>query len=243
MTSDTPGGFDPGSAAAPDPGARPAPVAESAPGTKHEDLGLGVAVSASGGQVVTARRAGQLRDLALPVDPGVVGVRGALQNLAKAINVAFQHDFGENYLESVYQAAVMLRGEVRVVHREYFGLGQGWFRNFGMLLRSLQLTLRGPDPASPEGIQRFQERGASSIRGLLSLFGRKLDIVPEFEDRVPAYVEQMMDRLEASGIIVGWDRADWQISTTGIGLDIRIIPRPEPAAEQQPVPRDPTPTP
>ena len=50
--------------------------------------------------------------------------------------------------------------------------------------------------------------------------------MPEFEDRVPAFVEQMFDRLEASGIIVGWDRGDWNISTTKIGLDIRIAPKP-----------------
>ena len=42
---------------------------------------------------------------------------------------------------------------------------------------------------------------------------------------MPAYVEQMFDRLEASGIILGWDRNDWEIWTTQIGLDIRIEPR------------------
>ena len=36
----------------------------------------------------------------------------------------------------------------------------------------------------------------------------------------------MFDRLEASGIIVGWDRDDWDITTTTIGLNIRISPRP-----------------
>jgi hypothetical protein len=54
---------------------------------------------------------------------------------------------------------------------------------------------------------------------------RKLDLVSEYEDRVPAYVEQMFDRLEASGIIDGWDRNDWIIRTTRIGLDIRIAPQ------------------
>ena len=44
---------------------------------------------------------------------------------------------------------------------------------------------------------------------------------------MPAYVEQMFDRLEASGIIVGWNRDDWEIWTTTIGLDIRIAPRAE----------------
>ena len=93
-----------------------------------------------------------------------------------------------------------------------------------MLLRSMQLTLDGPDPASPEGQRRIVEKGPASIRGLLNLFARKLDLVAEYEDRVPAYVEQMFDRLEASGIILGWDRDQWQIETTKIGLNIRIIP-------------------
>ncbi len=89
----------------------------------------------------------------------------------------------------------------------------------------MQLTLDGPDPVSPEGQKLIAEKGPSTIRGLFSLLGRKLDLVAEFEDRVPAYVEQMFDRLEASGIIVGWDRDDWEIWTTTIGLNIRIAPK------------------
>jgi hypothetical protein len=190
-------------------------------------VGLGVAVSTGPGGVVTARQAGGLRDMGLEVDPEKVGLKGALQHLAKAVNIAFQTDFGENYLESVYQAAVVIGGEVRIIHKEYFGFRPTWFGQFGRLLRSLQLTCDGPDPASPEGQQRIAEKGPSSIRGLLNLIGRKMDLVPEFEDRVPAYVEQMFDRLEASGIINGWDRSDWDIRTTRVGLDIRIAPRAE----------------
>jgi hypothetical protein len=197
------------------------PLAPAASG----DIGLGVAVQAEGGGVVTARRAGGLRDMALDVDPDSAGLPGALQHLAKAINVAFQSDYGENYLEAVYQAAVVRRGEVRVIHKEYFGFGDNFFGQLGMLVRSVGLTLQGPDPASPEGQRRIAERGPSSIRGLLSLLGRKLDLVAEFEDRVPAYVEQMLDRLEASGIIAGWDRDDWEITTTRIGLNIVIRPK------------------
>lgn len=189
------------------------------------DLGLGVAVTAEAGGVVTARKAGGLRDMGLEVSPQTVGTCGALQHLAKAVNIAFQTDFGENYLESVYQAAVVWKGEVRIIHKEYFGFRPTWFSQFGRLLKSLQLTFEGPDPASPEGQQRLRDKGPSSIRGLLNLMGRKLDLVPEFEDRVPAYVEQMFDRLEASGIIVGWNRDDWAISTTKVGLDIRMAPR------------------
>ena len=67
---------------------------------------------------------------------------------------------------------------------------------------------------------------------MFNLIGRKLDLVAEFEDRVPAYVEQMLDRLEASGIVLGWNRDDWTITTTTIGLDIRIKPNlPEPPPE------------
>jgi hypothetical protein len=191
------------------------------------ELAVGVAIAPAGGSpgTVTARRAGGLRDLALDVAPARVGVDAALQHLAKAVNIAFQTDYGENFLEAVYQAAIVRRGEIRIVHREYFGFGETWFGQFGRLLRSLELTLEGPDPASPEGQQRIREKGPASIRGVLNLIGRKLDLVSEFEDRVPAYVEQMFDRLEASGIIVGWNRDDWEIRTTRIGLDIRISPR------------------
>ncbi len=198
-------------------------------GRASSDLPVDVAVTASPGQggTVTARRAGGLRDMALVVAPGKVGVKAALQHLAKAVNIAFQTDFGENYLESVYQAAIVRRGEVHIVHREYFGFGEGWFSQFGRLIRSLQLSLEGPDPASPEGQKRIAEKGPSTIRGILNLIGRKFDLVAEYEDRVPAYVEQMFDRLEASGIIVGWDRNDWEIWTTQVGLDIRIAPKEE----------------
>ena len=188
-------------------------------------MGVAVSTSAGPGGVVTARKAGELRDMGLDVSPAKIGLKAALQNLAKAVNIAFQTDYGENYLESVYQAAIVRRGEVNIVHREYFGFGDSWFGQFGRLLRSLGLSLEGPDPASPEGREWIREKGPSSIRGLFSLLGRKLDLTTEYEDRVPAYVEQMFDRLEASGIIVGWDRSDWEIWTTRIGLDIRIAPR------------------
>jgi hypothetical protein len=213
------------------PRPQPARAVAAAPviGTSPADVPLGVAIAAGPGEggIVTARRAGGLRDMAMVVDPRKVGVKAALQHLAKAVNIAFQTDFGENYLESVYQAAIVRRGEVHIVHKEYFGFGEGWFSQFGYLVRSLQLTLEGPDPASPEGQKRIAEKGPATIRGLLSLIGRKLDLVAEYEDRVPAYVEQMFDRLEASGIILGWDRNDWEIWTTQIGLDIRIAPRDE----------------
>ena len=187
-------------------------------------MSVGVAVSSESG-TVTARRAGGLRDMALDVDPTHAGVAAALQHMAKAVNIAFQTDYGENELESVYQAAIVRRGQVVIIHREYFGFGDNWFGQFGRLLKSLQLTLEGPDPASPEGQKRIAEKGPATIRGLLNLVARKLDLVAEYEDRVPAYVEQMFDRLEASGIIVGWDRDNWTIDTTTIGLDIRITPR------------------
>jgi hypothetical protein len=208
---------------------QPAPQTQPRPQpTATADLGLGVAIAAEGsGSTVTARRAGTLRDLGLEVNPKKVGVRAALQHLAKAVNIAFQTDFGENELEVVYQAAIVRNGTLRIVHKEYFGFRDSWFSQFGKLLRSMQLTLEGPDPASPEGQRRIAEKGPASIRGLLSLVGRKLDLIAEYEDRVPAYVEQMFDRLEASGIIVGWDREDWEIGTTAIGLDNVIKARAE----------------
>ena len=204
-------------------------LSAATPGSSDMPMGIAVSTGANDGGTVTARRAGGLRDMVMEVNPTKVGVKAALQHLAKAVNIAFQTDFGENYLESVYQAAIVRRGEVYIIHKEYFGFGDNWFGEFGRLIRSMQLTLEGPDPASPEGRQRIEAKGPSSIRGLLNLIGRKLDLVAEYEDRVPAYVEQMFDRLEASGIILGWDRNDWEIWTTQIGLDIRIAPK-EPQA-------------
>jgi hypothetical protein len=204
-----------------------APVTVAGTGTSRIPMSVAIAAGPGEGGTVTARQAGGLRDMAMVVDPRKVGVKAALQHLAKAVNIGFQTDFGENFLESVYQAAIVRRGEVHIVHKEYFGFGEGWFSQFGYLLRSLQLTLEGPDPASPEGQKRIAEKGPATIRGLLSLVGRKLDLVAEYEDRVPAYVEQTFDRLEASGIILGWDRSDWEIWTTSIGLDIRIAPKDE----------------
>ena len=244
--------------AGPVSGKRPGPAAPrpSAPGvpmpgvppvlstpSTSGDLSLGVAVSADtpGGGTVTARKAGGLRDMGMDVDPDVVGIRGALQHLAKAINIAFQTDYGENYLEVVYQAAVVRNNQIHIIHREYFGFGDNWFAQLGMLLRSMQLTLEGPDPASPEGQKRLAEKGPATIRGIFNLLGRKMDLVSEFEDRVPAYVEQMFDRLEASGIIVGWDRDHWEIDTTAVGLDIRIRPKGEGQDDEGPTIRDASP--
>lgn len=198
------------------------PVAPPEP-SREVDVAIAAAASKEGG-VVTARRAGGLRDVGLEVDPRKCSVPAALQNLAKAINIAFQTDYGENFLEAVYQAAIVTDDEVRIFHKEYFGFGNSWFAQFGRLLRSMNLSLSGPDPASPEGQKRILEHGPATIRGLLNLVGRKFDLVPEYEDRVPAYVGQMFDRLEGSGIIQGWHREDWNIRTTRIGLDIRIWP-------------------
>ena len=53
-------------------------------------------------------------------------------------------------------------------------------------------------PVKPGSIRRAGSCHPASIRGILNLVGRKLDLVAEYEDRVPAYVEQMFDRLEYS---------------------------------------------
>src|SRR4051812_12432754 len=78
----------------PRPVTAPVPPIVPAPSTSGE-LGLGIAVNADASGVVTARRAGGLRDMALDVDPQRVGVKAALQHLAKAVNIAFQTDYGE----------------------------------------------------------------------------------------------------------------------------------------------------
>ena len=84
--------------------------------------------------------------------------------------------------------------------------------------------MKGPDAGSLEGDEWIKEHGNSSFSGILNLIGRKLDLLQEFEDKVPHYVEQTLDRLEAKRIITDWHRNEWKIETTTIGLDILMTP-------------------
>lgn len=191
-----------------------------------KDMNLVVGVSAPGQGVVTARKAAGLHDLKLPVSPSAVPVAKALQNLAKAINVAFESEFLENELESVYKGARVRKGAVEILHSDYIGLGDGVFAQIGKVAKSIQLTLRGPDPASPEGKKLLEKHGRRTLGGLLNILGRKLDLIQEYEDKVPTYVEQLLDRLEATHIITGWNRGEWDIRTQTIGLDVILTPIP-----------------
>ena len=189
-----------------------------------KDLNLIVGVSAPGKGTVTARRAAGLYDMKLAVSPTAVPVAQALQNMAKAINIAFESDFLETELESVYKAARVRKGTVEILHSDYIGLGDGVFAQVGKLAKSFQLTLRGPDPASPEGKKLIEQRGRRTIGGIANFLGRKLDLIQEYEDQVPTYVEQMLDRLEATNLITGWNRSEWDIRTRYIGLDVIMTP-------------------
>lgn len=191
-----------------------------------KDLNLLVGVAAAQDQqTVTARKAGTLVDMMLPVSPKKASPQQALENLAKAINLALQSDFLETELDSVYKAARVRQGAVVIQHRDYFGLGDGLFAKVGKATRSIQLTLRGPDPVSPEGKAWIEKHGGKSpLKGFINLVGRKLDFLQEFEDKVPTFVEQMLDRLEAARMITGWNRTEWEITTATIGLDITIKP-------------------
>jgi hypothetical protein len=193
------------------------------PTSKNTDLSIAVSAAAGRG-TVTARQAAGLYDMKLPVSPSAVPVAKALQNLAKAINVAFEGGFLENELESVYKAARVRKGTVEILHSEYIGLGDGIFAKIGRFAKSFQLTFRGPDPASPEGKKLYEQKGRKPLRGLLNLIGRKLDLIQEYEDQVPVYVEQLLDRLESTKIIEGWNRDEWKISTQVIGIDVIITP-------------------
>ena len=186
------------------------------------------------GGTVTARRAGGLQDLSLCVSPRTVPVARALQNLAKAINIAFQSDFLENQLELVYSAARVRKGCVEVMHRDYIVLGDGVFASVGKAVRSFTLTLQGPDPGSPEGKEWLAQHGRSSVRGLLDFIGRKLNLVREYEDQAPVLVEQMLDRLEAARMVSGWDRDEWELTTRFIGLDLVLKPLPADAPKAAP---------
>src|SRR5262245_2252506 len=63
--------------------------AAAAPVGVSADPSLGVAVTAGTGDAgtVTARKAGGLRDMALEVNPRKVGLKAALQHLAKSVNI------------------------------------------------------------------------------------------------------------------------------------------------------------
>lgn len=197
----------------------------SRPENAAKDLNLSVAVSATGNQeAVTARKAGGLSDTQLPVSPAK-DLNMALQNMAKAINVALQGDFLQTELEPVYKAARVHEGAVEIQHGDYIGLGDGIFAAFGKAAKSFELTFRGPDPASPEGKDWIAKHGGGRLRGLCNLMGRKLDLLQEYEDKVPTYVEQMLDRLEAAKMITGWNRTEWEISTRIVGLDVVISPK------------------
>jgi hypothetical protein len=174
---------------------------------------------------ITVRQAGGLQDLRLPVSPRTTPINRALQNMAKAINLALTHEFLETPLDDVYVTARVRKGTVEILHGDYFGLGDGVFAVVGKIGKSIQLTFRGPDPASPEGRKRFEQKGRSMLGGLFDLLGRKLNLLQEYEDQVPTYVEQMLDRLEAANMIEGWDRDDWEIDTTVVGLDVIITPK------------------
>lgn len=200
-------------------------MSTSTPSPEEKDLVIGVTAPAgAGGGAITARKAGGMKDLELCVSHSKIPLREALQNVAQAINLALQEDYLETDLDRVYKGARVRKGAVEVKHRDYIGLGDGIFASVGKLNKSFQLTLKGPDPASPEGREAIEKNGGGMISGLVSLMGRKLDLFQEFEDKVPLYVEQAFDRLEAKGMIVDWNRHEWEITTTFVGLNIIIKP-------------------
>lgn len=183
------------------------------------------AIPVGSGKAVTARRAGDVTDLELCVSPSEVEQSIALRHMAKGINLALKYDFIESPLDGIYRASRVRDGRVYIMHADYFGLGDGLMASFGKSAKSFALTLKGPDPASPEGKKWIKQNGGGSLRGVLNLVGRKLDLLQEFEDKVPIYVEQLLDRLEAKKIVTDWNRDEWSIETTVIGLDVMMTPK------------------
>ncbi len=188
-----------------------------------DDFQLAVAVSSEAGQV-TARKAGGITDMALDVSPKSVPKDQALRNMAKAINIALKADYLETELDRVYKGARVSDGKVQIMHRDYIGLGDGLFAQIGRTVKSFRLTFRGPDAGSPEGEEWIRQHGKGSLTGVLNLIARKLNLIEEFEDELPIYVQQMLDRLEAQRIIVHWHRNEWTIDTTTVGLDVMLEP-------------------
>ncbi|MFO0945272.1 MAG: hypothetical protein U1D30_04885 [Planctomycetota bacterium] len=187
------------------------------------DLTVGVPL-VPGKESITARRAGGITDMKLPVSLKKVSVEVALQNLVKAINLALQPDFLETELEPVYSAAKVVGKTVKICHKDYIGLGDGVLAQVGKSAKSITLTLSGADPASPDGKRVIEKGDGGMVSGVFNLLGRKLNLLQEFEDKVPTFVEQMLDRLEAANMITGWDRSEWSITTEQIGLDVLIEP-------------------
>lgn len=183
----------------------------------HFALGVN---AGTGSSKVTARLAGTIDDLNLNVSPTSVKPATARRHMAKALNLALKTDYLETDLDHVYKGARVYKKRVEILHEDYIGLGDGLFARLGKFSKSFALTLQGPDPASPKGKKWIKENGRGSIRGVLHLIGRKLDLLQEFEDKVPTYVEMTLDRLEAKKVICEWNRDEWRISTTLIGLDV-----------------------
>jgi len=113
---------------------------------------------------------------------------------------------------------------VQILHQDYIGLGDGFFAQVGKLNKSFQLTLKGPDAASPEGKKLIKENKGGMVSGIFDLMGRKLNLLQEYEDKVPVYLGQTLDRLEAKRIITEWNADEWLIETSTIGLDVKMTP-------------------
>lgn len=211
-------------------------MSSSNPPDGDMDFSIGLPSEAEGAKkdVITARKAGSITDLDMPVSPKKVGPEVAMENMAKAMNIALKTDFIETELDRVYKAAHVHDGQVHVLHMDYIGLGDGIGAQFGKAIRSFRLTFSGPDAGSPEGQKWIDEHGFSSISGVLNFIGRKLNLLQEFEDKVPFYVEQTLDRLEAKRIVTDWNRSEWTIETVLIGLDIRLTPVSEDAPPPEP---------
>lgn len=198
---------------------------EKASAKMDGEMGFSIGLPADAGKgIVTARQAGGISDLELSISPRSNTPAIALRNLAKALNVALKMDFIETDLDWVYKVARVRKGQLHIIHRDFIGLGDGIFASMGKSLRSFRLTLQGPDPASPEGKDWVKQHGHSALSGLLNVVGRKLNLLQEFEDMVPMYVAQTLDRLEAKRIITEWHSNEWKIETTMVGLDVVMTP-------------------
>ena len=65
------------------------------------------------------------------------------------------------------------------------------------------------------------------------MIGRKLNLLQEYEDKVPMYVQLTLDRLEARRIISDWHRQEWKITTSLVGLDALLEPILDPSQDDK----------
>jgi len=119
----------------------------------------------AGKEKITARIAGAMDDMHLPVSPASVTAKAALRNMAKAINLALKSDFIESDLDLVYKAARVHANQVEVLHHQYIGLGNGLFAKIGKTDSIFLINTSGTGPSVARRRKMVQKTWHQSSAG------------------------------------------------------------------------------